>query len=136
MDRVVRLALVGDVAAAAEAEAEVDADRADRRLVAEAEAGRGPQRSQIEIADAAEDVAGIEEHDAAELAPEGRAQFGVQHGEGIAAGRKPVRIESPDVAEAVPGKTADRVLAAGEEPLARRQVGDDLDDGLAIRPQD
>src|SRR4029453_13646643 len=52
VDRVTRLALVRPAAAAREAESEVDADRAYRRLVAEAEAGRGPHGAEVENPDA------------------------------------------------------------------------------------
>ena len=51
----------GDELAAIEVEAEVDADRPDRRSIADAEAGRRPQVGEVEVAGAREDVAGVDE---------------------------------------------------------------------------
>ena len=58
--------------AAIELEAEIDANRADRRLVADAEAGGGAQLAEVEIARARKHVAGVEEPDSAEAADERR----------------------------------------------------------------
>ena len=61
--------------AAIEIEAEIDAQRSERRSVAEPEARRGAQVAEAHVARTAEDVASIDEPNAAQSLPIRRAQL-------------------------------------------------------------
>ena len=60
-------------------EAEIDADRADRRTVAQTEPDAAAQLAEVEVGDALEHVAAVGEHRGAELPPDRHAQLGVHH---------------------------------------------------------
>jgi hypothetical protein len=121
---------------AIELEAEVHANRPDWRLVAEAESRRRPDFAEVEVADAIEYVAGIDEPHHAEVLPDGHTQFRVEDDDGVAAKREPVAIDRLGRAQPVEGVPAHGRVATGEEPLTRWQVVHDLDDRLTVGPED
>src|SRR5262249_1595095 len=65
--------------------ADVEAQRPDRRLVAQPGADRRPQLAEADVGGAREHVAGIDEADDAEAAGDGDAQLGVEQRQAVAA---------------------------------------------------
>src|SRR5688500_15239810 len=124
MEDAAALAGAGDELAAIEVEAPVEAEGADAaERVAEADAHRRPQVSEIDVAGAAVDVPGIDEPDRLE-ADDVDPQLAVQDDEAVAADGKTGRADRLLVGEAIEREAAHRAVAAGEEALARRQVVD------------
>ena len=106
----------------------------------------GRNSLKLNLIDAAKHVADVDEAHAAQPLPIGRPELGVQEHQTVATGREPL------IAERVGGWIADwRVraraqpiehepahgrIAAGEEPLACRNVVDEHLDGLSVRIED
>src|SRR6186997_3107792 len=72
-----------------ELEADVDANRADRRRVAAADADAAAQPRQVEVRRPGEDIPSVYEHDRAEAAEQRRSQLRIEHDLGVAPLRKP-----------------------------------------------
>ena len=85
-----RLEVAADLAAI-QLEADVDADRPDRRTIAQPEPERAAQLAQVQVGGPVEDVAAVGKERRAELAPDRHAQLAVEDQHRVAAERKPVR---------------------------------------------
>ena len=123
MDSRRRLEHAGDHAAI-QLEPEIDSDRADGRLVAQPEPVAAAQFSHVELVHPPEDVAAVEEDDAADILPDRKAQLAIEEHDGVTAGREAVGTDRVRGADAVEREAANRRVAAGEESLAGRQVID------------
>src|SRR5919106_6136309 len=113
----------GFLGAAVHLESQVESNRSERRLVADAAADVAAQFAEIEIAGAREHVPLIDESDHAEAARHRRAELGVEDDESVAANRDAVIIErllgNP---YPIQRKAADRRVASREEPFARGKL--------------
>ena len=69
-----------------------------------------------------EDVAGVDEPDELQVLPVRRARLEVEDRHAVAALREALRIERLGGAEAIEREAAHGGVAAGEEPLAGRQL--------------
>src|SRR5689334_509698 len=99
--------------------AEVEADRSDRRLVAEPGADRVAEIAQHEAHRLRPDVAAVEEQDAAEIAVQPRAQLLAEREHAVAADREP-RFAQRAHLEASPSTDA---RGAAEEIALGEQIG-------------
>ena len=104
-----------------EFETHVDPDGTNRRP-AGAKTDSAAQVAKVQLRRALEDVAAIDERDAAEVAEQVEPHLRVQQDERVAAAREARRSDGALRAHAVERKPADRRIAADEEALARRQV--------------
>src|SRR5688572_14569154 len=122
--------------AAIELESEIDANRANRRLIADPDAGGGAKLAQVQVGRLEKHVARIDERDSAEAADERGSKLAVQNDESVATGREPGRADRRVGAQSIEREPANRGVAAGKKSLARRKVLDDVDDRLPVRPED
>src|SRR5690606_9910389 len=96
-----RLQLAGPKPLAVQLEADVHANRPDRRLIPQAHAGRRLQPAEREVGDVAEHVARVDEAHRAEPAPYRDAQLAVEDRDRVAAGREAVAVDRLRRAEPV-----------------------------------
>src|SRR5437868_15549781 len=97
--------------------ADVEAERADRRLVAEAGADRVPQVVELQAPAVRPDVARVEEEHGAEAAADARARFGAVLEHAVAANRQARIAERAELVAAPPA----HARRASEEELARER---------------
>src|SRR6185369_6394179 len=129
MNRVARLELETDPAPI-EFEADVEADRPDRRAVAGPETDAAAELREIEVRRPREHVAAVDEERGAEITQHRGAKLRVEDDFGIAAAGKPGRRNRCRHADGIQSVAADGRVAADEESLARRQIAHG--DGLRI----
>ena len=91
----------------------------DRRLPPRPETDRGSQLREIDVTHRREDVARVDEHDAAKRLPlpDRKAQFGVEDDQPVAAVRHAVLVQDAGRAELVEREPPHGGVATGEEPL-------------------
>src|SRR5688500_5967959 len=106
-------------------ESEVDANRTDWRTIAQAESYRTAHLREIHIFNVAPHVAAVDKGDHPDVAAKRNARLGVQHDQPVAAPRKVVLIDRLRRTELIERETANGSIAAGEEPLAGREIVDD-----------
>src|SRR2546426_8882548 len=74
-------------------DAQIDADRADRRFVSNAESDSRAELSEVDVVDVGKHVSHVEKSHAAQVADERRAKLRVQHDQTMPAYRKPIRVD-------------------------------------------
>src|SRR5438128_2412224 len=114
-----------------ELDAQVDADRADRRFVSNAESDRGAQLAEVDVVDVGKYVSHIEKSYAAEIAQQRRAKLGVQHDQAMPALREAIRVDGVGPAQPIEREAAHGGVATRKKSLAGGQVVHDLTDGFA-----
>src|SRR5688572_32516343 len=108
--------------ASIELESEIDANRPNRRLIADADAGGGAKLAQVQVRRLQKHVPRIDERDSAEAADEGGSKLAVQDDEPVAASREAGRADRRIGAQSIEREAANRGVAAGKESLARGKV--------------
>src|SRR4051794_32595288 len=109
---------------AIELEADVESNRTDGRTIAQAEPGGRPSLVELDLRHPVEDVAAVQEHGGAEIAPHRHSQLAVEQQQRIAAEREPGRADRIRRARGIESKPANGRVAAGEESLACGEVVD------------
>src|SRR5438105_3893044 len=122
----------GAYRAAIELETDIESDGTNRRLDAQAGAHAAAQLGEIDVTRAFEHVAAVDEDDAADRPHERRAKLRVQDDFAVAAPWKALGRDCRGNADRVEREAADRRVASGEEPLARGQVANRDNDGIAL----
>src|SRR5438094_3841918 len=121
---------------AVQLEPEVDADRAERRLVPQAEPGAAAHVHEAEVGRVRVHVAAVHEHRRRQLAPDRHAEFRVHDDHCVAADGETVRADRVRLADGILGVAADRRIAAREKPLAGWYFTQRRRDHASIRVDD